>query len=146
MGYHLINHLKYDGFPLALLKVWFQTLGYEACVVDAGNWSLDAFLLDIRKALKVGAYDGAHDDVYLLVNYSRTAIGQRMFSGGHYATIGGYNEAEDKTLLLEVNAWRYPSVWVDTRTLWEALRTQTASGSWRGYLRVVATPPKAGGS
>eukprot|EP00929_Paragymnodinium_shiwhaense_P056021 TRINITY_DN28047_c0_g1_i2.p1 TRINITY_DN28047_c0_g1~~TRINITY_DN28047_c0_g1_i2.p1 ORF type:complete len:295 (-),score=43.40 TRINITY_DN28047_c0_g1_i2:16-834(-) len=139
----LIDHLKYDGFPLTLLELWFRVQGYEAEVIEAADSARDLFYEDLRKAFGEEGQQAGERETYLLVNYSRTAIGQRMFSGGHYATIGGYNKSAEKALLLEVNAWRYPSVWVDVETLWGALHTQTSSATWRGYLRVVAPSRQA---
>ncbi|CAE7475943.1 PCS3 [Symbiodinium pilosum] len=104
-------------------------------LLGAGDAQESTLRADIAAALQPSPSFGSKRP-FLLVNYSRSAIGQRMFSGGHYAPIAGYNAKEDKVLLLEVNCWRYPSVWVDLPSLWLAIQTQVANGNWRGYLRI----------
>eukprot|EP00931_Biecheleriopsis_adriatica_P068293 TRINITY_DN42267_c0_g1_i1.p1 TRINITY_DN42267_c0_g1~~TRINITY_DN42267_c0_g1_i1.p1 ORF type:complete len:274 (+),score=36.63 TRINITY_DN42267_c0_g1_i1:77-898(+) len=133
LKYHLLSHLQYDGAPMALLAEWFRVLGFQADVVSSGEVDEDELRKDVAAAFPS---DGSARTRCLLVNYSRTVIGQRMFSGGHYAPVGGFHEPSDKVLLLEVNSWRYPSVWVNLPLLWSAMHTRVGNGTWRGYLRV----------
>ncbi|CAE7597164.1 Glutathione gamma-glutamylcysteinyltransferase 3 [Symbiodinium microadriaticum] len=135
LKYALLSHLQYDGAPLALLAEWFRILGFKVDLVSAANIKEDTFRADVAAAFAC-CPSTATSRQYVLVNYSRSVVGQRMFSGGHYAPIGGFNAEEDKVLLLEVNSWRYPSVWVDLPRLWLATHTQVANGNWRGYLRI----------
>lgn len=144
LKYWLLSHLQYDGAPLALLVEWFRVQGYTAEHVSAGDVDLSSFrgaveaaypFSDALASTSSGSQTFEH---FLLVNYSRSAVGQRMFSGGHYAPLGGYHRDLDKVLILEVNSWRYPSVWVDVPLLWEAIRTRVATGKWRGFLKVSA--------
>ena len=61
----------------------------------------------------------------LMVSYSRTALGQKVFSGGHVACLGGYDRETDEALILEVNSWRYPSVWASCSLLHKGSWTKT---------------------
>eukprot|EP00435_Cladocopium_sp_Y103_P058402 s580_g20.t1 len=108
--YWLLSHLQYDGAPLALLAEWLRLLDFDVQIKSAGNLDEDAFRADVAECFP--SLDGGDPCPrnYILVNYSRSVVGQRMFSGGHYAPIGGFHQEEDKVLLLEVNSWRYPSV------------------------------------
>lgn len=147
--FHLLRHLQYDGVPLSLLAAWFRAQGYRAGEIRADGSSEDRFRQNVISAFKdvPVAGDQWHETVgrerplgnYILVNYSRKKIGQRIFSGGHYAVIGGYHNKFDMVLLLEVNSWRYPSVWAPLCKVWDAIETQVGNGSWRGYI-LVATP------
>mmetsp|Transcript_61720 Transcript_61720/g.137793 ORF Transcript_61720/g.137793 Transcript_61720/m.137793 type:complete len:271 (+) Transcript_61720:24-836(+) len=133
--YWLLCHLQYDGAPMALLAEWFRLLGFSVDVVSSSAATEETFRADVAAAFPQTGVCGSGRN-YILVNYSRSAVGQRMFSGGHYAPLGGFHHTQDKVLLLEVNSWRYPSVWVDLPRLWGATHTQVANGSWRGYLRI----------
>uniref|UniRef100_A0A7S4UP31 glutathione gamma-glutamylcysteinyltransferase n=1 Tax=Alexandrium monilatum TaxID=311494 RepID=A0A7S4UP31_9DINO len=134
----LLRHLQYDGVPLSLIGEWFRVQGYGAEAVSAGDSDIAAFRSDVLTVFPSSAAElPPAARRYLMVNYSRQVVGQRMFSGGHYAPLGGYHRGLDKVLVLDVNSWRYPSVWVDLPLLWAAVHTRVGNGSWRGYLRVA---------
>lgn len=135
----LLEFLKYDGLPLAVLADWFRALEFLVEVVDAGHSDEATLRKDIAAAFS--QVDASENDRrrYIMANYSRLKLGQKRFSGGHYAPLGGVMWDEDRVLLLEVNQWRYPSVWVEISTLWNALHTQAGNGSWRGYLKLEDT-------
>eukprot|EP00933_Yihiella_yeosuensis_P020278 TRINITY_DN16287_c0_g3_i1.p1 TRINITY_DN16287_c0_g3~~TRINITY_DN16287_c0_g3_i1.p1 ORF type:complete len:277 (+),score=39.44 TRINITY_DN16287_c0_g3_i1:35-832(+) len=138
--YPLLCHLQYDGVPMSLLGEWLKAQNFSIETVSAGEIDEKVFRSDIEAAFPPSADKGHEERRHLLVNYSRSTVGQRMFSGGHYAPIGGFQRASDKVLLLEVNSWRYPSVWVDLPLLWEATHTRVGNGKWRGYLRISSSP------
>jgi hypothetical protein len=82
----------------------------------------------------------------LLVNYHRSGVGQQ--GGGHISPLAAYDERTDRVLILDVARYRYPSVWVPTASLWNAIRmVDSTSGRSRGLLRISApataeaTPP-----
>lgn len=161
LKHRLLRHLQYDGVPMTVLAEWFRIQGYGAEVVSAGAVNLDVFRADVERAFRADVkFEGApgsnpsaaalsdvHDHgeatLLLMVNYSRSALGQRMFSDGHYAPVAGLHPGLDKVLLLEVNSRRYPSVWVDVSHLWAAVHTRVGNGAWRGYLRILE-PPQMG--
>ncbi|MFM7360969.1 MAG: phytochelatin synthase family protein [Cyanobium sp.] len=82
--------------------------------------------------------DGLRDPAdRLLVNYHRSALGQQ--GGGHISPLAAYDERRDRVLILDVARYRYPSVWVPTESLWQAIRmVDSSSGRSRGLLRVSA--------
>ncbi|MFM7733950.1 MAG: phytochelatin synthase family protein, partial [Cyanobium sp.] len=59
--------------------------------------------------------------------------------GGHISPLSAYDERRDRVLILDVARYRYPSVWVPTESLWQAIRmVDSSSGRSRGLLRVSA--------
>ena len=71
----------------------------------------------------------------LLVNYHRSALGQR--GGGHISPLAAYDDRTDRVLILDVARYRYPSVWVPSESLWNAIRmVDSSSGRSRGVLRI----------
>lgn len=98
-------------------------------------------LPQLRGLLRQGLADPADR---LLVNYYRPAVGQQ--GGGHIAPLAAYDERSDRVLILDVARHRYPSVWVSTQALWQAIRTRDAdSGLSRGLVRLrPAATPRSG--
>ena len=71
----------------------------------------------------------------LLVNYDRRSLGQD--GGGHISPVAAYNADNDQVLILDVARYRYPSMWVPLRDLWQAIRTiDPSSGLSRGLLLI----------
>ena len=70
-------------------------------------------------------------DDFVLVNYSRKALGQK--GGGHISPLGAYDENSDSFLIMDVNPNRAPWVWVATDDLIRAMRTFDTVEN-RGYL------------
>ena len=50
-----------------------------------------------------------------MVNYDRGLVGQT--GDGHFSPITGYHENEDKSLVLDVARYKYPSHWMDIQTM-----------------------------
>lgn len=98
-------------------------------VVHASDSDLDTF-----RAVAV-----AHlrdDDTFVLVNYLRKSIGQEK--GGHISPLGAYDEDTDRFLILDVSRYKYPPVWVEAATLFDAMNTVDSdnAGKTRGYVSV----------
>ncbi|MFN3251022.1 phytochelatin synthase family protein [Roseibium album] len=76
------------------------------------------------------------NDKFILVNYLRKSIGQE--SGGHISPLGAYDEDSDRFLILDVSRYKYPPVWVEAATLFDAMNTVDADndGNTRGYVSV----------
>ena len=64
----------------------------------------------------------------ILVNYDRSKIGQTGSS--HWAPVGSYSHTMDAFLLLEVAKYKYPSVWVPSERLFDAMSTTDDCGEW----------------
>ncbi|WP_305984212.1 phytochelatin synthase family protein [Roseibium sp. MMSF_3544] len=76
------------------------------------------------------------DDNFVIVNYLRKSIGQE--TGGHHSPLAAYDEDTDRFLILDVARYKYPPVWVDAATLFDAMNTvdKDNDGKTRGYLTV----------
>lgn len=77
---------------------------------------------------------------YVIVNYSRAALGQR--GGGHISPVAAYDDKSDSFLILDVNPndgkqW----AWADAKTLFAAMRTLD-HGENRGFLLVKEGAPQ----
>ena len=72
-------------------------------------------------------------DDYVIVNYSRAALGQD--GGGHISPLGAWDEASDSFLVLDVNPNGHTWVWVPAPALFAAMRTKDTIQN-RGYLLV----------
>jgi len=161
----LIRRLMYDGTPVNALYEFFnapvvrdelgikdleyisagsldsveqleQLFGDSFSSCDSGTNSSNAS----AEGQDGGSSETHHDHgrTYIIASYSRTVVGQTRFSGGHVAPIGAFDPVTRKVLIWEVNSWRYPSIWVDSSTFLDALRTQTGVGMWRGLLKIRA--------
>lgn len=70
---------------------------------------------------------------YLLMNYDRRAVDQT--GSGHFSPITGYHRQEDKSLVLDVARFKYPSHWMDLWTLYQSMKTiDEQSGLTRGFI------------
>lgn len=71
----------------------------------------------------------------MVVNYSRASLGQKD-TLAHFSPIGGYNKTESQVLIMDVARGKYPSVWVHTKHLYQAMmaRSSEEGGRGRGYF------------
>ncbi|KAI7856615.1 Phytochelatin synthase-domain-containing protein [Circinella umbellata] len=72
----------------------------------------------------------------MIASYSRSHLGQIDQRGGHFSPIGGFNKAENMVLIMDVARGEYPSVWVNARSLYDAMmeREKDILGKSRGYF------------
>ena len=100
--------------------------------LDARLRIADANLSDdtIRNELKANL---ATPDDYVIVNYSRAALGQE--GGGHISPLGAYDEESDSFLILDVNPNGHRWVWAPAPALIRAMRTLDTVEN-RGYVLV----------
>jgi glutathione gamma-glutamylcysteinyltransferase len=90
---------------------------------DASN--LGAFRSAIASA--------AGGDGVLVVSYDRSTLGQT--GSGHFSPVGGYHQARDLALILDVARFKYPPHWVPVERLWQATHPiDPATGRARGWL------------
>lgn len=80
---------------------------------------------------------------FVLVNYSRAALGQP--GGGHISPAAAYDKKSDSVLLLDVNPNRAPWVWVPMKALIAAMHTKDTQEN-RGYLLIREGMPRAAGN
>jgi hypothetical protein len=58
-------------------------------------------------------------EMYCILNFGREVLEQT--GTGHFACLGGYNEDEDKVLILDTARYKYPPFWVDVQWLYKSL-------------------------
>ncbi len=116
------------GFQLHQLAELLRSHGLDVAlrVVDD-----DADASEIRRELVENL---ASEDDYVLVNYSRKALGQP--GGGHISPVGAYDEASDSFLVMDVNPNRAPWVWIAADDLVAAMRTFDTVQN-RGYVLIA---------
>lgn len=80
-----------------------------------------------------GGISTTNNNTVMIVSYHRPKLNQT--GSGHFSPIGGYNEAEDMVLIMDVARFKYPPHWAPLTSLYEALQpVDPDSGSSRGYL------------
>ena len=117
-----------QGMTLDQLRQLLASKGLKVRAIHG----LDIDLLALRRLL---ASSLANPTDRLLVNYDRRQLGQS--GGGHIAPLAAYHAASDRALILEVARYRYPSVWVPLKELWQSMRgLDSDSGLSRGLVVV----------
>lgn len=101
--------------------------GARVTAVYASASSIDEFRDAVRANL-------ANEGDFLLVNYQRSEVGQAPM--GHISPIAAYDEQSDRVLVLDVAAHKYPPTWIETETMWNAMRAplNPQTKTTRGYL------------
>lgn len=124
-----------QGMTLQQLRELLVSAGARAQAMHGSSLDLAAF-----RRLVIANQTNPHDR--LLVNYLRSSMGQE--GGGHISPVAAYHAASDQVLILDVARYRYPSVWVPLRDLWQATRAiDPDSGLSRGLVvvsRLGASP------
>ncbi|KAI9320519.1 Phytochelatin synthase [Dichotomocladium elegans] len=111
----------------------FHCLAQSHCDVDSRRATLTTYR-DFVHDLQAVTASGSNQ--IMVVNYSRSRLGQRGQQNGHFSPIGGYNSVENRALIMDVARGQYPSVWVDAKLLYEAMfeKEQDILGKSRGYF------------
>lgn len=72
----------------------------------------------------------------IVINFCRKNIGE--IGCGHFSPLAAYNRQEDRFLLLDVARYKYPPVWVKTKSLFSSMDTiDSTSKKTRGYIVVT---------
>jgi hypothetical protein len=122
------QQIEHQGLTLAQLSAILERYPVNAEIHYGGDLSLNAFRLMASRNLNQSSN-------FVLVNYSRRAIGQE--GGGHISPLAAYNVHKDRFLILDVSRYKYPSVWVKTKDLWEAIKTiDSVSKKTRGLVLI----------
>jgi hypothetical protein len=132
--------VTFAGMSLAQLGNLLRAHGLEVTLFYASDTPVDAFRSIARENLRTSGD-------FLLVNYQRAALGQGEI--GHISPLAAYNAASDRSLILDVAAYKYPPVWVSAAALWNAMNTtDSSSDRTRGFIVVkngdpsrATTPP-----
>jgi len=124
-----LDEIKNDGITLAELVCLARCNGARAEAHRPEHSSLAALRAAVREAASTP------DRGHLVAAYDRAALGQT--GAGHFSPIGGYHEARDLVLLLDVARFKYPPHWVPLEQLWEAMKPlDPATGKSRGFVRL----------
>lgn len=123
-----MSQLKKSGATINQVGHALSTFPVSVQIVHANTVTANEFRSLAKQAIAHGAY--------LLVNFSRTALGQD--GTGHMSPIGAYDEISDRFLILDVSRFRYPPFWVKTNDLWKAMHTiDQGAHVYRGFLIVA---------
>lgn len=119
--------IKDYGYQLRQLAALLQAHGVTTDLVIADADRTEASIRSDLSALL------ARNDRYVLVSYSREAVGQK--GGGHISPLAAYDEASDSFLVLDVNPAVSGWVWMPAPALVKAMRTFDTVEN-RGYVVV----------
>ncbi len=126
------ERVRREGMTLAQLHGWLSDHGLVVRRYQGDHLSLEQFRLLLRQGL-------SDPRDRLVINYHRSRIGQK--GGGHISPIAAYNSRSDLVLILDVARYRYPSVWVKSKALWQATQDiDPSSGESRGLLTIRWEP------
>lgn len=120
--------VTFGGMNLDELGGLLEAHGAKATVVHAADTDVDRF----RSAARENLADATNA---LLVNYQRERLGQGNM--GHISPVAAYDEQSDRLLVLDTATYKWPPVWVEVGTLFDAMSTvDTTNGKTRGYVEV----------
>ena len=128
--------LQYDGVPLAAMPIFFGYQGWP-CKIMGPPTSQDHLERDIWPMI-YGEQDGKR--TFVVANYARPVMGQR--GSGHFAPLAAV--VDDHVLIVEVNNWRYPSVWAPKSLFFDAVSALTPQGKPRGLCIIEQDVQKPG--
>jgi len=115
------------GFQLKQMAQLLEANGVKAVAFPVSDETKDA---DVKKAIIENLKT---ENDYVLVNYARKALGQ--VGGGHISPVGAYDSRSDSFLVMDVNTYKAPWVWVKSSDLISAMRTFDTVEN-RGYILV----------
>ena len=100
----VIHPLKvtFGGMTLAQLSGIIRANQLNSQEIYANESNIDKF-----RALALDNLN--NEDDLILINYRRKALNQN--GGGHISPIAAYHQGSDRFLIMDVAAYRYPSVW-----------------------------------
>jgi len=122
------SQVQRQGMTLMELATLLQSHGLVVEPIHGQTLDLETFRQRLRQSL-------SDPSDRLLVNYNRQSLGQN--GGGHISPVAAYHASSDQVLILDVARYRYPTVWVPLRDLWQAIRTiDPSSGKSRGIVLI----------
>ncbi len=123
----IAREVRRSGITLDEAACLARCNGAAATVNRAGQTEAGAFRKDLLAATT------ASDGPVLIVNYSRSAVGQT--GSGHFSPIGGFDAATDQALVLDTARFKYPPHWLPVELLFAAMQERDAdTGDARGWM------------
>ncbi|KAI8896850.1 Phytochelatin synthase-domain-containing protein [Globomyces pollinis-pini] len=121
-----LEHIKEKGVTMGELNCLARCNGLRTEMRRADQTTKESFLKALKESVR-------SSDVVMIVSFSRKTLGQT--GDGHFSPIGGYNEAEDMVLILDVARFKYSTYWITFDLLWESLHPHdSATKKPRGYM------------
>ena len=118
----------------------FEALGH-CHGVQIQSFGMTTTTLTAFRELVLRTSRSAEKHSFVICNFSRQELCQT--GDGHFSPIGGYHEATDSVLILDVARFKYPPYWVSIESLWSAMLVLDGkTGSPRGYFLVSASAPR----
>lgn len=122
-----LDEVRRSGITLDEAACLARCSNAAVTVQRAAQANVDAFRSDVLAATT------ASDGPVLIVNYSRSAVGQT--GAGHFSPIGGFDAATDQALVLDTARFKYPPHWMPVELLFAAMRERDAdTGDTRGWM------------
>jgi glutathione gamma-glutamylcysteinyltransferase len=122
-----LDEVRRSGITLDEAACLARCSGAAVAVHRAGQANVEAFRRDLLAAAS------ASDGPVLIVNYSRSVVGQT--GSGHFSPIGGFDAAADQALVLDTARFKYPPHWIPVELLFAAVQERDAeTGDPRGWL------------
>ena len=127
-----LEEVRRSGITLEEAACLARCSGAAVAVHRAGHANGAAF----REHLLATAT--ASDGPVLIVNYSRSAVGQT--GSGHFSPIAGFDAATDQALVLDTARFKYPPHWMPVELLLAAMQERDVeTGEARGWMLVSRT-------
>jgi len=122
-----LDEVRRSGITLDEAACLARCSGALVVARRAGHATVEAF----REHLLAAATSS--DGPALIVNYSRSAVGQT--GSGHFSPIGGFDAATDRALVLDTARFKYPPHWMPVELLFAAMQERDAdAGDTRGWM------------
>lgn len=133
---NILKHPKFDSvMPLEILRTQGMAVHRIKNILSLFDinsqckLASDSSLNDFRKTLVETI--NVKKSIFV-VGYDRRILDQE--GKGHISPIVAYDTQFDKTLIMDVTNYKFPSVWVDLSKLWEAVNSLTSKKITRSYL------------
>jgi glutathione gamma-glutamylcysteinyltransferase len=122
-----LDEIRRSGITLDDAACLARCSGATATVRRAGEAGVAAFREQLLAAVT------ASDGPVLIVNYSRSAVGQT--GSGHFSPVAGFDTTTDQALILDTARFKYPPHWMPVELLFAAMQERDAdTGVARGWL------------
>ena len=128
-----LEEVRRSGITLDEAACLARCSGASATVHSGSEADSGAFRKDLLAATT------ASDGPVLIVNYSRSAVGQT--GSGHFSPIGGFDAATDQVLVLDTARFKYPPHWMPVELMFTAMQEHDPdTGDARGWMLLGKGP------